>query len=387
MIRKNVLSILEKIRSGNFNSREESIAKYWLHHLNLDKHIAYSDEDFERIGNEMWEVLMYKKHSRAKKIQTLWNRITSAAAVIILISACIFFYNRYANTFIKIKVPAINLNSTEIPPGKVSATLVLADGRKIKLSGKKFGEIGKGHGISVLKSVNGELTCLADDPRAVLEPGFTLVTAKGETYMWTLPDKSKIWLNAASSLTYNAALDKTFGARQVYLDGEAYFEVTHNVERPFKVKSNSQLISVLGTHFNVSAYHDDEVVKTTLLNGKVLVAPASGKGVLKSRGVYLIPGEEASLHGKTLKVKKVDAESALDWKTDRFVFRNENIRSIMKKISRWYNVDVEFQGDAAKFRFGGSVSKTKNLKETLKNITLTGDLRIKIEGRRVIVMR
>lgn len=210
----------------------------------------------------------------------------------------------------------------------------------------------------------------------------TLQTPKGVVYSLELSDGTKVWLNAASSLSYSVGLLNSHLEREVYLDGEAYFEVKKNEKHPFIVKSQRQEIRVLGTHFNVNAYADEESIKTTLLEGKVKV---TSEGIKKST-VYLNPSQQSRLLQGTFEVATVDPKLSLDWKNGQFQFEREDLPTVMRKIARWYDIDVSFDKDYNRNDFSGAFSRNTSLDEVLTLIELTGLAHFEKEGRRVVVM-
>ena len=195
--------------------------------------------------------------------------------------------------------------------------------------------------------------------------------------MIVLPDKSQVWLNAASSITYPSAFAGK--ERKVTLHGEAYFEITKNKEQPFIVNASNTNIKVLGTHFNVMAYENEAAVATTLLEGSV--ALNSGKS-----SKMLIPGQQG-LTGADgeIAIHKVDVNDVVAWKNGYFSFRNESIQTVMNKIARWYNVDIEYKGKLSDETMEGSVSRDEDISELLDYLELTDIATFKIDGRRVIV--
>ena len=193
-------------------------------------------------------------------------------------------------------------------------------------------------------------------------------------------DGSKVWLNSGSTLRFPTSF--VGSERIVELKGEAYFDITKNSKMPFLVRTNNAMdIKVLGTQFNVMAYDDEKNINTTLIEGSVEVLKGSGKTMLK-------PGQEAILNrgSGNIKVAEADLEQAIAWKNGYFIFYNENIESIMRKVSRWYNVDVVYQGNLSNKDFVGTISRNKNVSELLKMLELTGAVHFSIDGRRITVM-
>ncbi|MCX2453940.1 FecR family protein [Pedobacter sp. PLR] len=265
-----------------------------------------------------------------------------------------------------------------ILPGGNKAVLTLSDGSQIELDDMANGEIAKESGVKITKTADGRLLYTVREGLAHVKPAFnTISTPRGGQYQVALPDGTMVWLNAASSLKYPSSF--TGKDRLVALTGEAYFEVAKDKKRPFKVKTEQQEVEVLGTHFNINAYDDEEVVKTTLIEGSVKVKlPSNKSAVLK-------PGQQ-SVVLNDIKVNQVDANSAIDWKQGLFWFNDESIYSIMRQFSRWYNIEVEYRGDVRNVRFGGQVSRMKNLAQVLRIMELTKSIQFKVEGNKIIVM-
>lgn len=265
-----------------------------------------------------------------------------------------------------------------IKPGGNKAVLTLSDGSHIELDDLANGEIAKESGVQITKTADGRLLYTARPGLGHVKIGYnTIATPKGGQYRIALPDGSQVWLNAASSLKYPSAF--TGKERNVTLTGEAYFEVAGNKNMPFMVKTRNQEVEVLGTHFNINAYEDESRVKTTLIEGSVKVKLPSNNSTL------LKPGEQSDVL-TDIKVSQVDASSVIDWKEGVFWFNDESIFSIMRQFSRWYNIEVEYRGDVSNIRFGGQVSRMRNLSQVLRIMELTRSVLFKVEGNKIIVM-
>jgi ferric-dicitrate binding protein FerR (iron transport regulator) len=319
-----------------------------------------------------------------KRSVRLWT--PGIAAAIALIVLGVYFFKGESEGAKQVQD---NVVVNDVAPGTVGATLTLADGRKIKLSDMSTGEIAKEAGVRVTKTANGQLlyeiaslssraTAMDLDPSKV---GATnvLSTAKGETYQVKLPDGTAVWLNAASTLTYTTSL-REGDRRVVRLLGEAYFQVAEDKSRPFIVETSQQQIEVLGTHFNVNAYLDEEDVTTTLLEGRVKVSNQSGSKILK-------PGDQSSVTEHSILITQVDTERAIAWKNNKFLFENDNIQYIMRMIERWYAVDVVYTGAMPTEKFGGGVSRFDNVSQVLRILESTGGAHFKIEGRKILVSK
>ena len=271
--------------------------------------------------------------------------------------------------------------STVITPGGNKARLTLSDGSIVDLDHVADGIVAKQEGLIIKKDGNGQLiyTVLAADQQP--ENGQinynTIETPIGGQYQVRLPDGTAVWLNASSSLKYPAQF--TGSERKVMLSGEAYFEVSKMKDRPFKVLTDKEVVEVYGTHFNVNAYKDEMVTRTTLLEGSVKVSHGNYSAMLK-------PGQQCGMENGIFQIKTVKLKGIIDWKNGYFLFKEDNIYQIMRKLSRWYNLEPEYIGKLDHLNFSGKISRTKNLAEVLKVLTLTGDVKFKVEGRRVTVM-
>ncbi|MEN0052033.1 MAG: FecR family protein [Mucilaginibacter sp.] len=267
-------------------------------------------------------------------------------------------------------------------PRSNKATLTLANGKKIILDDAGKGKLAVQGNMAITKSADGKIVYNSAQASATIgEIGNnTITTPKGGQYQVVLPDGSSVWLDAASSITYPSAF--TGNKREVQLTGEAYFEVAKDPKKPFYVNVNDkQQIEVLGTHFNIQGYDDDKDIKTTLLEGSVKLHYDNKQAILK-------PGQMAiNDQDRSLIIKDADIYEVMAWKNNLFVFNNENIKSIMKRLSRWYDIDVIFDGDMEKVNFYGNYSRSKGLSNLLKGIELTEKVQFKIEGRRVTVIR
>lgn len=205
---------------------------------------------------------------------------------------------------------------------------------------------------------------------------YTLETPKGGTYQLQLADGSKVWLNAASRISYGADLGSA-PRREVRLEGEAYFEVAPDEARPFVVKTAKEVIEVLGTHFNIHAYAEETTSRTTLLEGSVRI----------NDDTILRPGQQAIVSADgALRTQEVDAQKVIAWKNGKFVFESEDLESVLQKIGRWYNVEISYEHTVSGKTFSGTVSRFEDLEQLLHIISYTSNVQFKAEGRRIVVM-
>lgn len=309
------------------------------------------------------------------KTLKLWLQIAAVAAVLVVVYIGVYFFNNQSEKVAT--VPKVTLY--DIKSGGYGATLTLANGKKISLANASKGEIGRESGIVITKSGDG--TLLYEIGEKISDPNAsnTLSTARGETYQVRLPDGTLVYLNAASSLTYAASLIEN-GKRVVNLSGEGYFEVAKDKQHPFIVKTNRQEVEVLGTHFNISSYADDEVEKTTLLEGSVKLSASGNAKVLR-------PGQQAKLFAGKIQIGETDTDLAVAWKNNEFVVESEHIETIMKMISRWYNLEVVYVGEKTTQRFSGKVSRFDKLSKVLEIVESTGEAHFDVKGRTVYVSK
>ncbi|SMC70449.1 FecR family protein [Pedobacter nyackensis] len=372
MENKEAKELLIKYKVGICTDEELAMLESW--YLNFeDEATNLISEDVIEAKAKVWVGLPV--HTRIGKAVRLWRRIAVAASVVVCMTVSLVYYQSTKDQAVN-DLPSL----ATIVPGGNKAVLTLADGSKIDLNNVSKGTLANQSGITITKAADGQLVYTVVESKGKEHAQFnTIETPRGGYYQISLPDGTKVWLNASSSLTYPTSF--VAGERKVNLKGEAYFEVAHDKEAPFKVASNNQVITVLGTHFNVSAYTDENRTVTTLLQGKVKVQ-------LNDMDAYaeLNPGEQSILVNRTFKVGKVENDDAIAWKNNVFVFDNEELGSIMRKISRWYDVDVVCPPEMEKMPFAGTVSRNKNIEQALRIMELTGTVHFKVEGRRITVM-
>ena len=310
-------------------------------------------------------------------------KITAAAVILIVFSFGLINYLNHKHKF-----ALANNSKKDIAPGGNKAVLILANGAKVTLDNAANGKIAQQAGVVITKTKSGQILYTVSASKADAADNViaynTIETPRGGQYQVDLPDGTKVWLNAASSLRYPTRF--AGNERKVELHGEGYFEVVKNNKMPFRVETLGQVVEDLGTHFNVEDYADDPASKTTLLEGKVKISKAANGKILATDTYKILnPGEQAIVNGN-IKIKNVDVDEVVAWKEGVFEFDNEDIGSIMRKVSRWYNVDVEYKGTPTNDGFGGEVSRSKNISAVLHILETTGAVHFKIEGRRIMVL-
>jgi ferric-dicitrate binding protein FerR (iron transport regulator) len=313
-------------------------------------------------------------HQPTTTIRQLYPWKWVAAAAVILIGITAYFLVNHQQEKLS---PIAQNNTHDVAPGGNKAMLLLADGSTITLDSAQNGVLAQQGGTKINKLDNGELAYEQENHQAAQLIYNRLITPRGGQYRLNLPDGSKVWLNAASSIRYPAA----FGSRErmVEVTGEAYFEVAQIPAAPFIVKVNKVEIQVLGTHFNIMAYDNEPAIKTTLLEGAVKVVSGNEVASLK-------PGEEARLdnQGKLTVQQPANREEAIAWKNGMFSFRSADIKTLMRQVERWYDVEVVYEGNVTR-RFNGTVPRNVNVTELLKILELTGGVHFKVEDKKIIV--
>ena len=344
--------------------------------------------DYMQTRNEILLKIKTQKSALTKNKQhVLWQRIAIAASLLLIFSAGLFYYLENRN-------PLKNESAAyaqDVLPGNNKAVLTLANGKKISLTDVSDGELAKQTGISIAKTADGQLVYKVLDPAhspVGISAYNTVETPRGGQHQIILQDGSKVWLNASSSIKFPISFDEA-DKRIVVLSGQAYFEVAKNKTKPFIVTTSRQNVEVLGTHFDVNAYADEPTVKTTLLEGAVSVSPVvkAPKNGANPGSRMLKPNQQSVLSGDELSVIPVETSDVVAWKEGKFMFNNESLESIMKKVSRWYNVEVRYANeDIKKNTYWGTISRTEKISKLLKMLETTGDIHFRIEGNVVTAM-
>jgi len=308
------------------------------------------------------------------------RRIAAAAVIFLLLGAGVYLWvSRVPKADPARTGETAVLLKNDVAPGGNKAVLTLANGSAILLDSVHTGILAQQGNAAVVKSNDGQLAynTLHEKPTEVLYN--TLATPRGGQYRLVLPDGSKVWLNAASSIHYPTAFAGK--ERKVAITGEAYFEVAKNESMPFVVMANGTAVQVLGTQFNVNAYDDEVMVKTTLLEGAVRVTKDAATALLQ-------PGEQAQLTkaGEIKLVHDADIEEAIAWKNGLFQLKSADVPTIMRQMARWYDVAIVYEGGVPDGHISGKVPRGMNLSKVLEVFELSG-VHFKIEGKKIIVMK
>lgn len=329
--------------------------------------------------NAAWQKVAAKttKQERTISFWTSPNLLKYAASIglITLITVVTLLQKDKKTNQFDLVTRRTQLIQQDILPTGNKATLTFADGSFVVLQDLKNGIIKEYNGTRVIKQDEQIIFELNKNTPTDKVGKNLLSTQNGVQYKIVLTDGSKIWLNAASSLSFPTAFTKK--ERVVELKGEGYFEVAKNKSKPFKVKTNKAMVTVLGTHFNIMAYLNEKTINTTLLEGSVKV-------ITGNRSKLLVPGQQAQVNDN-IEISEVDLEETVAWKNGNFQFNNTELGMIMRQIERWYNVKVDYKGKVMDKHFTGVISRNIGITKVLEMLELSGGLNFKMEGRRIIV--
>jgi len=378
MQHKDAIELLKKYNAGTCTAEEKALLESWYLQHEAERPLDFPQEAREKQLDEIWASLPVHENERTRVY--LWPKLAAACVLFIALSSGIYFYQSKSKVS-KTTQSRKELTSTIIPGG-TKAILILANGKKINLDDASKAELAKESGLKITKSADGKLVYVIPKSNSKDVTFNTIETPRGGQYQIVLPDGSQVWLNAASSIRYPTSFSTV--SRTVSITGEAYFEVTKNPHLPFKVSSGTQTVEVLGTHFNISAYQDEDGIKTTLMEGSVKVTNDKYKSAATLR-----PGQQSVItaSSKAIDVRIADTEDILAWKNGSFNFNNEDIYSIMRKLSRWYDVDISYTNqEIQRQRFSGSIPRASNISEVLHFLEYTGTVHFKVSERRIYVM-
>ncbi len=371
--------LIRKYLDGTATPEEMALLESWYIAAAQDQPEMPGISDPQRIGEEILQRIRAEQQARLDQPQLkppvrLWPRIAAAAAVLLIIIVGGTLFIR------KNPPPPIVQNQplqNDVLPATATATLTLLDGRTIPLDSTGSHTLPKQGDVSI-SSLDGQL--IYNSHQQTLQLGAplnnTLTTRPGQHYSLVLPDGTKVWLNAASSITYPLAFSGT--ERTVKVSGELYFEIVHNPKKPFRIATKDQLVEDIGTSLNISAY-DSESIKTTLLEGSIKLTKGKTYKILK-------PGQQATTKpgDVDVQIKNVDPAGSIAWKKGFFYFDHADIKTVMRELARWYDVQVVYKGDLPKGAFKGKVYRNIKASEALGILSYFG-AHFQIEGKTITV--
>lgn len=377
--------LLDQQHKGQCSPAEQAELDAWYHDLKGGKP-DFDNWVTEQGGEDQFTSTLHERFTQKLGQQKKRSRFAAsgwvAASVVIALTAGFLMFSKQRaqtpqNTVAQVKAPTGH-------PGKNKAILTLADGKQIDLDNIAPGQLANQQGVVVNSTANGKLVYqLTGNQKQAGADSLAwnnITIPRAGQYELILPDGTKVWLNSETSLSFPVQFK---GAeRKVALIGEAYFEVAHNAKMPFKVSTGTQTVTVLGTHFNIKAYGDEEKMSTTLLQGSVSIAnKVSGQSKL------LVPGKQADVMkgDGSISISNAKVDQVMAWKNGYFVFDNQDIHTIMKLVGRWYDMDITYNQVNGPVRLGGTFSRSSNLNELLKSFALLSNLHFEVKERRIIV--
>jgi len=377
---------------GGLSPKEQSELDAWVNRSPANKELFEKLTDESHFQKDVDELFRYKAESwdrisknvgglKVVPMRRMRVRWVAAASIIFIMAAAayLFLQKRHVPQLAKSAPP---VKATDIlAPVENLATITLDDGTKLYLDSL--------NNMPLPVKSNVELVKLSDKQVGYkliggIEYGDrieynTLTNPRGSKVIeMELSDGSHVWLNSGTSLRYPVVF--LGRERSVEITGEAYFEVAHDPKKPFHVKRKGMDIAVLGTHFNVNAYEDEDALRVTLLEGSVAIS-------VHHSTVRIKPGEQAVVTENIRVVPHVDIEEVMAWKNGRFEFNNSPVESVMRQISRWYDVDIEYVGKKPDIHFIGSISRTQNVSEVLHMLEQTKAVRFQVRNRKIQVMK
>lgn len=371
-----VKSLIERYNNGTLSKEERAMLESWyISEVQSNKDYQGLEENLAKLDHDFLHIIGAEK----KKGSRLWPRVAVAASFFAVLGLSLYFYSSKSPD----KVELANGEVADINPAGNKAYLTLGNGKRIALTGAGNGTIAEQTGVQITKTADGQLVyTIAENKSGSSSPleYNTIETPNGGKYEIALPDGTHVWMNAASSLRYPASF-ASLKERRVELYGEAYFQVAKDKQHPFIVKTAQQEVKVLGTHFNINSYADEPETKTTLLEGSVSIS-----GLNSEKSKILAPGQQAVFKNDEIKIGEADIDQALSWKNGDFVFVGEDLKAVMRQVARWYDVEIEYQGNVNSSGVVSTLSRTKKLSQLLKLLQINLGVHFKVEGRRVLVM-
>jgi len=350
--------------------KEDALTEQAVHHhiqqliTQFDTRELVPAVNWEHVYQQIQEKAMQEDEPAVTRRTGGWLRIAAAAVIILVAGVAAVYQLQHPTKKDTITSLPVQQAQYDVLPGTAGAILTLSNGKQIVLDSTGNSTL-LTQGNTKLLNERGRLSYNQSDTVSNDVVYNTMTTTKGKQYQLQLSDGSKIWLNAASSVTYPTAFSGN--ERKISITGEAYFEIAHDAKKPFTVSTNGMEIQVLGTHFNVNAYDDEENTSTTLLEGSVKI-------INQHTTALLTPGQQLQLNrnGKIKLVSDADVQEAVAWKDGLFVMKKAGIASIMRQISRWYDVEISYTDGIPPGRISGDIPRNMNLSKVLEVMELSG---------------
>lgn len=389
MLQEEVPKLVEKYLHNTASAEEtEKLFQWYRNEMKTNTEWNFDAlEDEENLKSFIFSKIDVPDLAERKTpIYRRYYALTAAAALLLFMVSGLYFY--FNNDQIKNAPVSVQLAATskDILPGGIKAILTLSDGKKIVLDDSQNEVVINQGGIKIRKNSKGiieySLVNLFNE-QPITKGGEnqivynTIQTPVGGKFQLNLADGSKVWLNSASSLRFPVFFSGD--TRDVELKGEAYFEVSKNVNKKFSVRSGNQTVEVLGTHFNINAYSDEPAITTTLIEGAVRVIELNTQ-----KSQILKPGEQSKVD-KDIRIQRKDTQAEIAWKDGYFYFENASIETVMRQLGRWYGITARYEGVIPEHHFEGAVATDLTLLEVLE-ILQKSNIHFSLEGKEVVVM-
>jgi transmembrane sensor len=401
-----VAELITKYVNGELTKDEHTALYEWVNELPVTRKLLLQNlTDKKWVAQELsrieqtdeeagWQMLTKKYPLPQKEVplrSIAWKWMAAAAVVLVIATGAFYLYNNKsaAPALAKDNALPAGFKNDIMPANDDKVTITLADGTVVPLDDAKDGVVSQQAGTTVNKKAD---QVVYENGKSVIGDHLisynTISVPRGKKQRLTLPDGSEVWLNAASSLKFPVAFSGK--DRAVELTGEAYFEVAKNKNKPFRIQANGSSIEVLGTHFNIKAYQDEDGVKTTLLEGSVKVQsalPLRPAQDDKLGSIVLKPGQQARVINGAIKVlDNEDLDEVMAWKNGQFSFNDAGIETIMRDVERWYDAEVVYEGNVTYHFRADGISRTLPVSKLLEVFEMTNRVHFKIEGKKITVM-
>ena len=386
--------MLDRYLKNQANTKEKEKLDEFFEENSNSIEASKSIENVSKLEDKIFNYIQFGIKEQVKKESTLnrmpYLQVAASILVIFLFSTTIYFYRSSLASKSQLPIAQSVAKLEDKQPAKNIAILTLGNNSQIVLDEASSGEIAQEGGVSILKTDKGELVYKIRNSNKLstndLNKYNTISTPMGGKFKVILPDGSLVLLNAASTLKYPVRFDEKL--RKVSFTGEAYFEIAKLEDKrkkrvPFYVYSNDQIVEVLGTHFNINSYDNEEYSKTTLLEGSVKIINEKSAAPAK----ILKPGQQAVIKRGDVQTKIMiaDEAQALAWKDGYFLFKNTNIKDVVNELERWYNVDIQYEDEMEFENITGYISRNVKISSVLKMLQLSGIVNYEISGSKIII--
>ena len=391
---KSILTLLDRYLKNQSNTKEKEKLDEFFEENSNSIEASKSIENVSKLEDKIFNYIQFGIKEQVKKESTFnrmpYLQVAASILVIFLFSTTIYFYRSSLTSKSQLPIAQGVEKIEDKQPAKNIAILTLGNNSQIVLDEASNGEIAQESGVSILKTDKGELVYKIRNSNKLsnndLNKYNTISTPMGGKFKVILPDGSLVVLNAASTLKYPVHFDEKL--RKVSFTGEAYFEIAKLEDKrkkrvPFYVYSNDQIVEVLGTHFNINSYDNEEYSKTTLLEGSVKIINEKSAAPAK----ILKPGQQAVIKRGDIQTKIMiaDEAQALAWKDGYFLFKNTNIKDVVNELERWYNIDIQYEDEMEFENITGYISRNVKISSVLKMLQLSGIVDYEISGSTIII--